>query len=611
MRWFLYDSFLLWFMFFCYTMLKCILFYEKIMEKIQKDIQNALLHLYGIEDTEISLSHPPKKELGDFAYGTFLLARDLKKSPQIISQEITNYLKEHTSGYSKILSEGPYVNFYLDGDSFTKDFQAFLYQKSWYEKYKVSDGSSIVIDYIGANVWKPMHIGHMCTPLQGQVFVNLYRKLGYEVIADSHIGDWGIIFWKLIVAYERYGSAGELENDAVDHLFQLYVKISSEAEQNTNLEEDFRQAFQKLSSWDPTYIRLWSEFTKNSIHAMDELLKVIGVEPLYDIGESFYEGLWLPKMQNYPDLKYSMKDIVAELIEKGIATRNEDNSVGVVFPEDMKIPSCMLQKRDGTHGYFASDLAAVKYRMDNWKPKKILYFVDMRQKLHLQQVFEISKMAGWLSESTQLFHAYNGFISLKDGAMSTRKGRIVKLSALFEEAQTRAKTILLEKRGENSDIDIDALSKIIGIGAIQYGYLKKSRVNDVVFDWDEFMNFEGNSGPYIQYGYVRAKKIVDAGKLEENYENLSYSLSEEKLLIQKILDFPSIIGQMQEEYFSYILCQYSYELTKLFSSFYSAAQILSEQDTQIKNSRLVLVQAYMKILEENFSLLGIELPQEM
>lgn len=368
MRWFLYDSFLLWFMFFCYTMLKCILFYEKIMEKIQKDIQNALLHLYGIEDTEISLSHPPKKELGDFAYGTFLLARDLKKSPQIISQEITNYLKEHTSGYSKILSEGPYVNFYLDGDSFTKDFQAFLYQKSWYEKYKVSDGSSIVIDYIGANVWKPMHIGHMCTPLQGQVFVNLYRKLGYEVIADSHIGDWGIIFWKLIVAYERYGSAGELENDAVDHLFQLYVKISSEAEQNTNLEEDFRQAFQKLSSWDPTYIRLWSEFTKNSIHAMDELLKVIGVEPLYDIGESFYEGLWLPKMQNYPDLKYSMKDIVAELIEKGIATRNEDNSVGVVFPEDMKIPSCMLQKRDGTHGYLASDLAAVKYRMDNWKP---------------------------------------------------------------------------------------------------------------------------------------------------------------------------------------------------------------------------------------------------
>lgn len=153
-------------------------------------------------------------------------------------------------------------------------------------------------------------------------------------------------------------------------------------------------------------------------------------------------------MQNYPDLKYSMKDIVAELIEKGIATRNEDNSVGVVFPEDMKIPSCMLQKRDGTHGYLASDLAAVKYRMDNWKPKKILYFVDMRQKLHLQQVFEISKMAGWLSESTQLFHAYNGFISLKDGAMSTRKGRIVKLSALFEEAQTRAKTILLEKEGK-------------------------------------------------------------------------------------------------------------------------------------------------------------------
>jgi arginyl-tRNA synthetase len=196
-------------------------------------------------------------------------------------------------------------------------------------------------------------------------------------------------------------------------------------------------------------------------------------------------------MEDYPDLSSSMKDVVTELIAKNIATKNEDGSVGVVFPDEMNIPSCILQKRDGTHGYLASDLASVKYRMDNWNPKKILYFVDVRQQLHLKQAFVISKMAGWINASTtEITHAHNGFISLKDGAMSTRKGKIIKLEKLLDEAEKKAAEIIQAKRDDISGDALESLSRIIGVGAIKYGYLKKSRTSDSIFDWDEYMSFE-------------------------------------------------------------------------------------------------------------------------
>jgi len=236
-----------------------------------------------------------------------------------------------------------------------------------------------------------------------------------------------------------------------------------------------------------------------------------------------------------------MQDIVQELIQKNIATKNEDGSVGVVFPEEMKIPSCVLQKRDGTHGYLASDLATIKYRMQNWAPDKIIYSVDVRQKLHLKQAFTIADMAGWLQigrggkQKTELFHAYNGFISLKDGAMSTRKGRIIELSRLLDEAETRAGDIIAEKRQDIGKKEKKELSKMVGIGAIKYGYLKKNRETDVVFDWDEFLTFEGNSGPYIQYACVRAKNILEkTGKSSEVSSDIELDFEEEKALIQKI-----------------------------------------------------------------------------
>jgi len=483
---------------------------------MQAQLEKYLLSLfwekYGITIQSLDFSTPPNKKMWDIAFWCFIFAKEMKKSPIEISQNISETIQSDQNKpefIQSVQSEWPYINFFLSEDIYTQAFSDMMLRENIYENISWSTSETIYIDYIWANVWKPLHIGHMCTPNQGQVLINLFQKLWYNVISDSHIWDWGIIFGKLIVAYETYGSEMELENNAVEHLFQLYVKISKDAEQDENLDQKFRDAFKKLSLWDTQYVQKWEKFTKYSILAMNQQLGRLWVHPMYNIWESFYEGLWLPKMEDYPDLKFSMKDIVSELIEKNIATRNEDGSVWVVFPEEMKIPSCILQKRDGTHGYLASDLASVKYRMENWNPQKILYFVDVRQQLHLRQCFTISQMAGWLSDDTELTHAYNWFIALKDGAMSTRKGKIIKLESLLDEWIQRAKNIILEKRNDISWDELDTLAEKISIGAIKYGYLKKSRMTDIIFDWDEFMSFEWNSGPYIQYAYVRAKKILE------------------------------------------------------------------------------------------------------
>lgn len=583
-------------------------------EKITAYLEEILEKSFGLKNMSIKLETPPKKEMGDFAFGCFLLARDLQKSPNAIAQELRDCIESDShkpSQIERLEVAWPYLNIFLGSGSFAESFVNFMQKENIYEDIAHNKEETVYIDYIGANVGKPLHIGHMCTPSQGQVFVNLFHKLWYNVVSDSHIGDWGIIFGKLIVAFEKYGDEAKLHENAVEHLFELYVRISADAEDDSSLEEEFRDAFKQLSGGDEAMKSIWAQFTKYSIESMNMQLSRIFVKPKYNIGESFYEWLGLKKMEDYPDLEYTMKDIVKELIKKWIALQNEDGSVGVVFPDEMKIPSCILAKRDGTHGYLASDLASIKYRMQNWNPEKILYFVDVRQQLHLKQAFTISRMAGWLDETTEITHAHNGFISLKDGAMSTRKWKIIKLEALLDEAEKRAADIIREKRDDIALEDLQKLSKIIGIWAIKYGYLKKSRETDVIFDWDEFMSFEGNSGPYIQYAYVRAQKILSKAGNMQSGEAVKYTLPEEKELIKHILEFPWVIEEISQSYYPHSLCQYVYDLTKKFSALYNAVPILTEEDEILRDSRTFLLYGFSRILEECFEILGIPLPQEM
>lgn len=580
----------------------------------QQILKDIIKSEYNLEIDNIELKTPPKRNLGDAAFGCFVLSKDLRKSPNTIAEELAVILKKNDN-FEDAVPTGPYINLKVSKDIYTHQLSELYGNIENFLSPNIWDNKKIVVDYIGANVWKPLHIGHICTPIIGQTMINIYKNSNFSVVSDSHIGDWGIIFWKLITAYKLWGEKEKLEENAVDYLLELYVKITAEAEKNPDLNEQARQAFKQLSSWDEESKKIWSEFTGYSIKAMNVLLARLNVFPEYNVGESFYEGLGLDKMEDYPDLKFDMHSIVEELISKNIATKNEDNSVWVVFSEESKMPSCILQKRDGTHGYLASDLACIKYRMNNWTPEKIIYFVDVRQKLHFEQAFEIAKQAGWLW-STELIHAYNGFISGKEGAFSSRKGNIIKLDDLLNEAETRAKDLIVSKRTDLEEQELGDLSRMIGIGAIKYGYLKKSRDTDIVFDWDEFMTFEWNSGPYIQYWYVRGKRILSKF-IHENQGVISKNITgkltqaEEIELLNTIQLFPEVIEKTISTNMPHYLCAYAFDITKTFSSFYNSVHILNETDSDLQMVRIQLVDSFCKTLYKVFDLLGIELPEKM
>lgn len=578
-----------------------------IKQKLSAIVKQEIERLYQITLDEIKLDTPPKKDLGDFCFGPFWLTKSLWKSPTHISNELKDSL-EGNAFFRELSVAGPYLNFKLSSefyDELMKDFLIKQYPKN---------GETIVVDYIGANMWKPLHIGHMCTPNQGQITCNLYRYFWYEVIGDSHFWDWGIIFGKLILAFKLWWDEEKLRENALEHLYELYIKITSEIEQKPELEEQTRAEFKKLSLWESESIYMWKKFTGASIVSAQVGLSQLWVHPTFNIGESFYEWLPLPKLENYPDLTYSMSDVVKELLEKNIATKNEDGSVGIVFSETSKIPSVMLQKRDGTHGYLASDLAAIKYRVENWHPKKIVYHIDNRQELHFKQVFEASSLAQWI-EKEKLFFAGNGFISLKSGAMSSRKGNIIRLQVLLDEGIQRAKNIIDEKSPTLGSDAKQTLAEILGIGSIKYNYLSKSRLTDVIFDWEDALTFEGNSFPYVAYSYVRSRTLLEKSGISiedlEKISEFSFVYEEQFHLIKELFAREEVFEGALENHQYHTLILYVYNLAKLFSAFYNNVSILSESDRSKKLSHLFLVLGYIKTLENVFEILSIKLPKKM
>lgn len=585
-------------------------------KKLIKILNEIIKDNYNFNIGDVKLETPPKKELWDFAFWCFVLSKDLKKSPNILAEELSWFIsnkiiKKSINLIDSVNVAWPYLNIKISKNFYTDTFNEVYNNKDILLKSNEWKWKNIIIDYIWANVWKPLHIGHMCTPNQWQAIINLYKKYWYNVISDSHIWDWWIIFGKLILAYKKWWDENKLKQNAVDYLLELYVEITKKVEKDELLEQQIRDEFKLLSEGNSDSIELWRKFTKYSIESMDNQLWRLKIKSNYNIGESFYEWLWLPKIENYPDLKWDMKSIVKELIDKWIATQNDDNSVWIIFEDDKKIPSCILQKRDWTHWYLASDLAAIKYRMDNWNPEKIIYFIDVRQQLHLIQAFTISKNAWWLNW-TQLIHAYNWFISLKDWAMSSRSGRIIKLDKLLDEAEERAKKIIIEKRDDINWKELDELSKIIWIWAIKYGYLKKSRETDVIFDWDEFMSFEGNSWPYIQYAYVRARRILENYNNDLLNENIwIFENNEEIELVKLLLEYNEIKKLTLERSMPHILCKYAYELTKIFNTFYNSINILKEEDESKKIIRLKLINLFTIILKDCFEILWIDMPEKM
>lgn len=640
------------------------------MQNITTIITSHIVTLYGDIWFSPILSAPPKPEHGEYCFGVFTLAKPLGKSPNIIAEEIATLLRSDITHFIQVNIIGGYVNFSCTAVV----WMDILSTISNPEMVKPGSWKTIVVDYIGANAGKPLHIGHLCTPSVGQTICNIYNHLGYRVIGDSHFGDWGGIFGKLItqaklldyiqtinpswrtdliqlsqeeqiIYWEIYSKIPDWHNklsieekekidnisdlltqeyqkeeqwDFLKILYYTYILVTSFSEHNEIVDNQCRIEFKKLASWNKINIKEWQRFTNASIIEIEKKLDILNVHATYNIGESFYEGLNLPRPNNedYPDLQWNMKDIVAELIKNWVATQNEDGSVWVVFSEESKIPSCILQKKDGTGLYLTSDLAAIKYRLNNgWNPSKIIYSVDVRQQLHLRQAFAIAKMA-WPEKlaNVELFHAFNGFIKLKEGAMSTRHGTVIFLEKLIEEGEERTEKVLAEKwrSGENSlkKEDIQAIT----VGAIKYSYLSQDREKDVTFDWDKALSFEGNSGPYIQYACVRAAKVAKNQDIKTHTSNIwDIQLSQyDAALIRTLAEMEQKIQMTAETYKPHTLALYCYDLAVCFNSFYvHTPKILEEADENLKNLRLNLCELTSEKLTLGFDLLGIKMPSEM
>jgi arginyl-tRNA synthetase len=586
------------------------------MNFLKDCISRSIKDLYHIDySPEISIA--PKPELGEYCINIFPLAKTLGKAPDILAKEIAWQLTHDEDVFISTSATGWYVNFYLTDTKWRDIFKTLSLET------KPSTEKTIIVDYIGANIGKPLHIAHICTPSIGQTVVNIYRYLGYKVIWDSHFGDWGGIFGKLIYQWKKETSLTLWKRDAlsISFLVELYQAFHRDPDEED--EAWARREFQYLAGiWidmtNPSEfdhhkenVELWKQFTEISITESTKKLELLNVRATYNIGESFYEGLGLPRLnhEDYPDLNYNMQDIIWELITKWIATKNEDGSVGVVFPEETKVPSCILQKKDGTWLYLTSDLAAIKYRLTNgWNPSKIVYSVDVRQQLHLRQAFLIAKQA-WpeLLEWVELFHISNGFIKLKEGAISTRNGTVIFLDKLIEEGMEKTMKILKEKWRTLSETDI----KSITIAAIKYSYLSQDREKDITFDWEKALNFEWNSGPYIQYAFVRARKILtDCVGEVDIWESILSSY--DKKLIQSLAGFKKIIDTVATTYKPHHLALYSYELAVNFNAFYvHTPKILEEKNEHIRKFRLSLVQKTADTLQKTFDLLGIDMPSEM
>ncbi|NRH21145.1 arginine--tRNA ligase [Candidatus Gracilibacteria bacterium] len=605
------------------------------MQHLTTIISSHISNLYGDISFSPALSAPPKPEHGEYCFGVFTLAKPLGKSPNIIAEEIANELRKDTANFTQINTIGGYVNLSCTAGIWLDILNTISHP----EMVKPGRGKTVIVDYIGANAGKPLHIGHLCTPSVGQAICNIYNHLGYKVIGDSHFGDWGGIFGKLIWSFKNDGIAAFstesdkvsyreefLRNLSISNILELYQSfhlpiLGAEDEvikKQEERESGAREEFKKLSKGDPENVELWKQFTAISISEIEKKLDLLNVHANYNIGESFYEGLNLPRPNNedYPDLQWNMKDIVAELIKNKVATQNEDGSVGVVFSEESKLPSCILQKKDGTGLYLTSDLAAIKYRLTNgWNPSKIIYSVDVRQQLHLRQAFAIAKMA-WpeLTEGVEFFHAFNGFIKLKEGAMSTRNGTLIFLEKLIEEGEERTTAVLEEKgrTGDNklSPEDIQAIT----VGAIKYSYLSQDREKDVTFDWDKALSFEGNSGPYIQYACVRAGKVAKTENIKPkniDIQNIELSLYD-TALIRTLSEMEMKIQDTASKYKPHTLALYCYDLAVCFNSFYvHTPKILEEGDENLKYLRLELCRLTSEKITLGFSLLGIKMPSEM
>ncbi len=567
--------------------------------KFKQEIANLMAKNMPIDTKELEsyIEIPKGSKNGDFAFPCFRLAKELKKAPQQIANEIKDKMEIDNKVIEKVEVLGGYLNFYINKQLLTKKVLTQIENNEQYGKSKIGEGKNIVIDYSSPNIAKPFHIGHLRSTVIGGALYNIYKYLGYHTTGINHLGDYGTQFGKLIEGYKLWGKEYHIEKDPINELTKMYIRINQACKEDEKVLEQCRENFKKLEQKDEDCTKIWEKFKTLSLKEFQKVYDLLGSHFDSWNGEAFYSD----KMQE-----------VIEILEK-TGKIIESQGAKIIDLEEQGIDTpCIIEKSNGSTTYATRDLAAILYRSRTYDYDKALYLTSYEQVLHFKQIFEVAKLLGMDEKYIKgLNHVPFGMVLLPTGKMSTREGNIIKLEDLLTEAIQRAKKII---EGKNPSLESkEGVAKKVGIGAVIFNDLANSRIKDEVFDWNQILNFQGETGPYIQYTYVRTKSVLEkAGylpKIEQiKEENLLDEYSQN--ILKRIDSFEDVLIQVTQKDEPSILARYLIDLAKAFSSFYNENKIITEEK-ELQDARVYLTASVGKVLKIGANLLGMEMPDKM
>ena len=570
-------------------------FKKEIAEIIAKNLE-------GLTEDEIKsmVEIPQDQSMGDYAFPCFRLAKTMRKAPNLIAAELAEKLQGEQL-FSEVSPVNAYVNMFVSREEMMKStVSEVLEEKENFGRSDIGGNKKVIVEFSSPNIAKPFHIGHIRSTVIGNSLSKIYDALGYDVFKINHLGDYGTQFGKMICAYRRWGNREDVINSPIKTLLGYYTKFHVEVEEHPELEDEARAIFTKLEQGSKEEVELWQWFREESLKEFQRGYDMLGIEFDSYNGESFYSDK-MPRFEK-------------ELSDKGLL--HESNGAQVVDLEEYKLGTAWIKKSDGSSLYITRDIAAAVYRKENYDFYKNIYVVATQQNLHFQQLFKIIELMGY-DWANQCVHVPFGMVRLEEGTMSTRHGRVVFLEDVLNGAIEKTREIIEEK---NPNIEnLEEITSQVGIGAVVFNELSNNRIKDYTFKWDQILNFDGETGPYVQYTHARCASLLrkageDIVAKAQDPKNVDFALlakSDSAYELTKLIyAFPGVVEQAGEKYEPSIITRHIIDIAQCFNKFYHDEHIIVDDEVE-KTSKIALVIATKRVIATGIGLLGMKAPERM
>lgn len=570
-------------------------FKKEIAEIIARDLE-------GLTEDEIKsmIEIPQDQSMGDYAFPCFRLAKTMRKAPNLIAAELAEKLQGEQL-FSEVSPVNAYVNMFVSREEMMKStVSEVLEEKENFGRSDIGGNKKVIVEFSSPNIAKPFHIGHIRSTVIGNSLSKIYDALGYDVFKINHLGDYGTQFGKMICAYRRWGNREDVINSPIKTLLGYYTKFHVEVEEHPELEDEARAIFTKLEQGSKEEVELWQWFREESLKEFQRVYDMLGIEFDSYNGESFYSDK-MPRFEK-------------ELLDKGLL--QESKGAQVVDLEEYKLGTALIKKSDGSSLYITRDIAAAVYRKENYDFYKNIYVVATQQNLHFQQLFKIIELMGY-DWANQCVHVPFGMVRLEEGTMSTRHGRVVFLEDVLNGAIEKTREIIEEK---NPNIEnLEEITSQVGIGAVVFNELSNNRIKDYTFKWDQILNFDGETGPYVQYTHARCASLLrkageDIVAKAQDPKNVDFALlakSDSAYELTKLIyAFPGVVEQAGEKYEPSIITRHIINIAQCFNKFYHDEHIIVDDEVE-KTSKIALVIATKRVIATGIGLLGMKAPERM